>query len=160
MSTPADLQRLPSSLPRPPGELDALERLAAAHRLAALFSRQQHAFAFGITAVIAIVVWLWQSDNPPHADSAEIADGVFPPVGGHGGPSHAFWAMIILLLVDVSVFASLVFAHVHVSMAAEICPPPGAALPDWRWPLASAALLVAGSAAMTVAQLAMGKHRR
>ena len=110
--------------------------------------------------MIAIVVWLWQSDNPPHADSAEIADGVSLPVGGHGGPSHAFWAMIILLLVDVSVFASLVFAHVHVSMAAEICPPPGAALPDWRWPLASAALLVAGSAAMTVAQLAMGKHRR
>ena len=118
------------------------------------------AFAFGITAVIAIVVWLWQSDNPPHADRAEIADGVFLPVGGHGEPSHAFWAMIILLLVDVSVFASLVFAHVHVSMAAEICPPPGAALPDWRWPLASAVLLVAGSAAMTVAQLAMGKRRR
>jgi cytochrome c oxidase subunit I+III len=118
------------------------------------------ALACGITAVVAIMVWLWQSDKPPHADHAEVADGVFLPVGGHGGPSHAFWAMVILLLVDVSVFASLVFAHVHVSMAADICPPPGAALPDWRWPLASAVLLFAGSAAMTVAQLAMGNGRQ
>ena len=33
-------------------------------------------------------------------------------------------------------------------------------MPDWRWPLASAVLLVAGSAAMTVAQLAVDKRQR
>ena len=110
------------------------------------------AFACGITAIVAIVVWLWQTDNPPHALTAEVADGVFLPVGARGKASHSWWAMIILLCVDASVFASLVFAHVHVSMAADVCPPAGASLPDVFWPLASSALLLAGSAAMFGAQ--------
>jgi cytochrome c oxidase subunit I+III len=118
------------------------------------------AVACGIMAIVAIVVWLWQTDKPPHAARAEVADGIFLPVGARGMASHSWWAMIILLCVDATVFASLVFAHVHVSMAADVCPPPGAALPDLFWPLASAALLLAGSAAMWGAQalLARGRH--
>ena len=44
--------------------------------------------------------------------------------------------MVILLVVDATMFASLVFAHVHVSMRADVCPPPGAGLPGSRgaWP--------------------------
>ena len=67
--------------------------------------------------------------------------------------------MIILIAVDSTVFASLVFAHVHVSMAAEVCPPPGASLPHWAWPVASAAALVAGSAVMVGAQIMLGRAR-
>ena len=118
------------------------------------------AFACGITAIAAIVIWLWQSDQPPHAARAEVADGVFLPVGAHGSASHSWWAMVILLCVDATVFASLVFAHVHVAMAAEVCPPPGANLPQWGWPVAAAALLLAGSAAMLGAQRLLGKARR
>ncbi|MBC7597869.1 MAG: cbb3-type cytochrome c oxidase subunit I [Polaromonas sp.] len=118
------------------------------------------AFACGITAIVAIVVWLWQTDNPPHALTAEVADGVFLPVGARGTASHSWWAMIILLCVDASVFASLVFAHVHVSMAADVCPPAGASLPDVFWPLASGALLLAGSAAMSGAQALLARGRR
>jgi len=117
------------------------------------------AFACGITALVAIVIWLWQSDQLPHAVRAEVADGVFLPVGARGSASHSWWAMIIVLCVDATVFASLVFAHVHVAMAAEVCPPPGASLPQWGWPLASAALLLAGSAAMAGAQKMLGKAR-
>jgi len=106
------------------------------------------AFACAIVALAAIIVWMWQTDNPPHAATAEVADGVFLPVGARGSASHSWWAMVILLCVDASVFASLVFAHVHVAMAAEVCPPPGAHLPTWGWPLASAALLLAGSVAL------------
>jgi cytochrome c oxidase subunit I+III len=118
------------------------------------------AFACGITAVVAIVIWLWQTDNPPHAATAEVADGIFLPVGARGMASHSWWAMVILLCVDATVFASLVFAHVHVSMAAEVCPPPGAALPDVFWPLASTALLLAGSAAMLGAQALLARGHR
>lgn len=118
------------------------------------------AFACGITAIVAIVVWLWQTDNPPHAATAEVADGIFLPVGARGMASHSWWAMIILLCVDATVFASLVFAHVHVSMAAEVCPPPGASLPGVVWPLAAAALLLAGSAAMLGAQALLARDRR
>ena len=118
------------------------------------------AFACGIVAVASIVIWLWQSDNPPFAEKAEVSDGVFLPVGAHGSASHSWWAMIILLCVDASVFASLVFAHVHVAMAAEVCPPPGASLPQGSWPLGAAALLLAGSVAMAGAQRELGKARR
>jgi cytochrome c oxidase subunit I+III len=118
------------------------------------------AFACGITAIAAIVVWLWQTDKPPHAATAEVADGIFLPVGARGMASHSWWAMIILLCVDATVFASLVFAHVHVSMAADVCPPPGAALPDLFWPLAAGALLLAGSAAMVAAQALLVRGRR
>ena len=72
----------------------------------------------------------------------------------------AWWAMVILVCVDGTVFASLVFAHVHVSMAAEVCPPPGASLPHWGWSVASAALLLAGSAAMAGSQAMLGKVRK
>ena len=118
------------------------------------------AFACGIAAIAAIVIWLWQSDQPPHAARAEVADGVFLPVGARGSASHSWWAMVILLCVDATVFASLVFAHVHVAMAAEVCPPPGASLPSWGWPVASAALLLAGSAALRGAEKLLGKARR
>ena len=117
-------------------------------------------FACGITAVIAIVIWLWQTDKPPHAARAEVADGVFLPVGARGSASHSWWAMVILVCVDGTVFASLVFAHVHVSMAAEVCLPLGASLPHWGWSVASAALLLAGSAAMAGSQAMLGKVRK
>jgi cytochrome c oxidase subunit I+III len=118
------------------------------------------AFVCGITAIVAIIFWLWQSDNPPHASRAEVADGVFLPVGARGRASHSWWAMIILVCVDATVFASLVFAHVHVSMAAEVCPPPGASLPQGAWPLAAAVLLLAGSAAMLGAQAVLSRGRK
>lgn len=118
------------------------------------------AFACGVTAIIAIMVWLWQADSPPHAATAEVADGVFLPVGARGKASHSWWAMIILLCVDATVFASLVFAHVHVSMAAEVCPPPGAQLPAWGWPVASALLLLLGSATVAGAQALLARGGR
>ena len=118
------------------------------------------AFACGITAIAAIVLWMWQTDKPPHAATAEVADGIFLPVGARGKASHSWWAMIILLCVDATVFASLVFAHVHVSMAAEVCPPPGAQLPAWTWTAASAALLLLGSAAIAGAQVLLGRGRK
>ncbi|MBG6077313.1 cbb3-type cytochrome c oxidase subunit I [Polaromonas sp. CG_9.11] len=118
------------------------------------------AFACGIAAIAAIVIWLWQSDNPPHSARAEVADGVFLPVGARGSASHSWWAMVILLCVDATVFASLVFAHVHVSMAAEVCPPDGARLPQWPWPVAAAALLLAGSAALAGARKMLDRARQ
>ena len=115
------------------------------------------ALACGVTAVAAIVVWLWQSDNPQYSERVEVADGVFLPVGAQGSASHSWWAMVILLCVDATVFASLLFAHVHVAMAAEVCPPPGASLPPWQWPVVAAGLLLAGSAAMAGAQRLLGR---
>jgi cytochrome c oxidase subunit I+III len=46
------------------------------------------------------------------------------------------------------VFASLAFAHIHLAMALDVCPPPGAALPAGSWAWGSGAALAAGSLAV------------
>jgi cytochrome c oxidase subunit I+III len=110
------------------------------------------AFACGAVSVGAIIAWLWGSDQLPPQRSVQVGDTVRLPVGASGRASPSWWAMVILLCVDASIFASLAFAHVHVTMAFDVCPPRGARLPDGGWVLASCALLVLGSGAMLWAQ--------
>lgn len=113
----------------------------------------------GIVALTAIVIWLWGSDRAAPQETAEVVDGVFLPTGLAGHRSHSWWAVVVLLCVDASVFASASFAHLHVSMAADVCPPPGAALPKAGWAMGAAALLLLGSAAMAAAQQTLGRAR-
>ena len=103
------------------------------------------AWACGVTAVIAIIAWLWQSDRAPAQATANVADAVTLPIGATGRASHSWWGTIIMLVVDASIFASFVFAYIHISMRMTVCPPPNAALPSPLWTLLSCALLLAGS---------------
>jgi cytochrome c oxidase subunit I+III len=111
------------------------------------------AFAFAAVSIAAICRWLWFTDDAAHTGRALVADGVALPMGATGPASHSWWAMIILLCVNATVFASLLFAHIHVSMAADVCPPFGVELPGIGWPLMSAVLMVLGAGAMTLARL-------
>ena len=112
----------------------------------------------GLLAVVGIVRWLWDSDQARLSDVARVSDTVELPVGAFGASSHSWWAMVILLCVDASIFASLLFAHLHVSMTAAVCPPPGAALPALRWAWLAAASLVAGSACVRWAAARLSAH--
>ena len=53
----------------------------------------------GVTAIVAIVMWLWQTDPLPHAPAVAIGAVVRVPVGAQGAASHAWWAMVLLLLL-------------------------------------------------------------
>jgi cytochrome c oxidase subunit I+III len=99
----------------------------------------------------ATLRWVWQTDRPPVAERVEVATGRFVPVGALGRRSHAWWATAILVVVDLTIFASLLFAHLHLSMRAEVCPPPGAALPRDAaiWP--ALVMLAVGSLAIAFA---------
>ncbi|MGE4239252.1 cbb3-type cytochrome c oxidase subunit I [Ramlibacter sp.] len=108
----------------------------------------------GAVSIAAMVAWLWGSDRPPPAPSAEVGEGVFLPTVAHGTASHSWWATVLLMLVDTSIFASLAFAHLHVSMALDVCPPPGASLPGGG--LVASLGLMAGSLAMVFATRALG----
>jgi cytochrome c oxidase subunit I+III len=103
------------------------------------------AWAFGIVAVAAVLAWMWQTDKAPLKQTAQVADQVTLPVGVSGTASHSWWATIIMLVVDGSIFAAFMFAYIHTSMRLEICPPPGSRLPVPVWPLLSCGLLLAGS---------------
>ncbi|MCW7538611.1 cbb3-type cytochrome c oxidase subunit I [Aquabacterium sp. A7-Y] len=104
------------------------------------------ALAFGVLAVGGVLAWLWQGDRLPAAARAEVADGVWLPVGAWGLRSHSWWATLILLVVDATVLASIAFAHVHVAMRGDVCPPPGARLPaPLPLALASAGFVLSGA---------------
>lgn len=112
------------------------------------------AFISALISVAAMLVWLWGSDRPPPSPTAEIGAGVSVPTVATGRSAHSWWATIILLAVDATIFASFGFAHIHVSMALDVCPPPGASLPVGRlWP---AGLLLAASGLMVWAQRGLG----
>jgi cytochrome c oxidase subunit I+III len=111
------------------------------------------AWACGIAAIASVIAWLWQSDRPPSQATARVADDVVLPVGAAGAASQSWWATMIMLVVDGTVFASFLFSYIHISMRLPVsCPPPGAALPAPVWPLLSCALLLAGSASMAWAR--------
>jgi cytochrome c oxidase subunit I+III len=117
------------------------------------------AWACGITAIVSTVAWLWGSDKKHAITEARISDTLVLPVGARGPASHSWWGTIIMLVVDATIFASLVFAYIHISMRLEVCPPPSASLPEVRWPMISGALLALGSGLMLWAVRSIGKRR-
>jgi cytochrome c oxidase subunit I+III len=115
------------------------------------------AWACGVLAVASIMRWLWALDRAAQPPSAHIGAGMRVPVRAHGRGTPAWWGTLVFIVVDATVFASMLFAHVHVSLRAEVCPPPGARLPD-AWPLWGAALaFAAASAAIVWAQRACAR---
>jgi cytochrome c oxidase subunit I+III len=110
------------------------------------------ALACGIGAVVAIWVWLWGSDNPPHRKTVQVGDDVFIPVNLSGTRSHSWWATVVLVVVDITIWASMLFAHIHVSMASDVCPPAGARLPANGAVIGSALLVLIGSLALAWVQ--------
>lgn len=117
------------------------------------------AWACGIAAMVGIVAWLWQSDRPPPLARAKVGDELTLPVGARGTASHSWWATLIMLVVDATIFASFVFAYIHISMRLTVCPPPQAALAAPVWPLLSSGLLVASSALIRLASRAVERRR-
>ncbi|HWL73285.1 MAG TPA: cytochrome ubiquinol oxidase subunit I, partial [Burkholderiaceae bacterium] len=89
------------------------------------------AFACGVIAIVSIILWLWETDPTPNSATVNAADHRPPlPVGAVGMRTHSWWAVVILLIVDATICASFAFAHVHVSLMSDVCPPAGARLPD------------------------------
>jgi cytochrome c oxidase subunit I+III len=118
------------------------------------------AWICGLVAVGAVLGWMWGSDRPPPGiEQVEAGNGLRLPVGALGTASHSWWATIIMLVVDASIFASFAFAYIHVSMRLMVCPPPGAQLPPLAQALWSCGLLAAGSMLVWLAGRSIGKRR-
>ena len=117
------------------------------------------AFIFGLMAVGGTIAWLWESDRKPPIEQARVADDLVLPVNAKTTASQSWWGTMVMLIVDACIFASFGYAYVHVSMRLQVCPPPGAALPELSSQLVSAGLLVASSVLMLLAVRALGKRR-
>ncbi|MCC2973224.1 cytochrome c oxidase subunit I [Massilia sp. IC2-476] len=117
------------------------------------------AWIFGLMAVGGTIAWLWQSDRKPPIHEARVADDLVLPVNAKTTSSQSWWGTMVMLVVDAFIFASFGYAYVHISMRLMVCPPPGAALPELPWQLASGGLLLASSVLMLLAVRALGKRR-
>lgn len=104
------------------------------------------AFLSGIGAITAIVMWIWQLDRPAPCMEASIGKGVSVPTHPVGRRAHSWWASFILVAVDCTIFASFIYSYVHLSMALQVCPPPGSKLPSGLSSAANVALMLMSSA--------------
>jgi len=110
------------------------------------------AFAVGTAGVVAALRWLWQTDQRPFQPLAQVGEGIVIPVGAQGLSRPAWWAALIFVVVDATTLSSLVFAHVHVAMAGDACPPPGTSAAPMTTIVSAAAAWIAGSATLFAAQ--------
>jgi cytochrome c oxidase subunit I+III len=121
------------------------------------------AIAFGAAAVAAVLWWLWTGTDPgPVRGPADIGGGLRLPVYLSGPESTAWWAMIVLLLVDGSVLACLVFTHGFLWLVNgdAAWPPPETPLPHLVFPLLSAAGFVASAALLWLGDRMLRHGRR
>lgn len=121
------------------------------------------AAAFGVVAVGAVLRWLWTgTDLGPVVDGADIGGGIRLPVYVTGRDSVAWWAMIVLMLVDATTFACLTFTHLFLWLTngPAAWPPPGMSLPALYWPLASAALVALSAGLVWLSDRLLRRGRR
>jgi cytochrome c oxidase subunit I+III len=106
--------------------------------------------ALGATAA-AIWHWLWTTgddDAPTRVEVGRGAEVLALPTQAASQESPGWWGMRMFLLVDASLYASLVFAYFYLWLNAPAWPPPGHPLPTLALPALGAALLIGSSAAM------------
>jgi len=124
--------------------------LTAAHFLLLTVQLYGAAVVAGGLAIAAILWWVWQLDPEPRQQRVDVGGGWRLEVGASGASSHSGWAVVILMLVAGSVYASLGFAYFYYWTIHEgAWPPAGLALPAPSWPTLAATALV-GSGALVV----------
>ena len=99
----------------------------------------------GIVALAAMLKWMWQTDRRDARNLVDIGDGIRLPLYAAGPVSHSWWAMVVLMLVDATVFASLVFSYFFLAHRAEGAWPPGGMSLSQHWPLVAAIAYLAGA---------------
>ncbi len=124
-----------------------------------------------IVAIGSILKWLWESDPPPTGKLYDIGGGLRLPDYVSGKDSHSWWSMVVLMLVDGSVFASLVFAFFYLwTITLPGWPPAGldfvalapSVMACAAWGLSAGALWLAnrslrrGSRSLFVGQIVIG----
>jgi cytochrome c oxidase subunit I+III len=97
----------------------------------------------GVLAVAFCLAWAWQLDPAP-TPPVDIGAGIKLPTAMTGPSSHAWWAMVVLMLVAGSLYLSYVFSYLYLWTVSPQAWPSSAALPDVRWPAVSALLMLTG----------------
>ena len=111
-------------------------------------------------ALFAILRWTWDSDPAPGNALHDIGDGIRLPDAMTGPRSHAWWAMVVLLLVDGAILASFLFGWFYLGAGAPEWPPAVGAVPAPGASALAAAGWIAASAAIELAGRALARGKR
>jgi cytochrome c oxidase subunit I+III len=119
------------------------------------------AFIGGLVALAAIFRWMWDLDRGVTHPPVDIGGGIRLPVYASGSVTHSWWAMIVLILVDATVFASLVFSYFYLwTVTQATWPPSGTSLPASEWPVIAALGWLASSGLFVWARRALESGQR
>ena len=149
---PEQIIRLPGSSWQP---------LAAAAMLVvvlAAFITGRYGFAALACGATMMIVWHWAWTTgdvgaPALLDLGAPGPGMQRlPTQSACAESPGWWGTAILLLVDASLYGSLLFAYFYLWLEALVWPPSGRAPPAAGWPLAAALLVVAALIAVEQAR--------
>ena len=114
----------------------------------------------GLFTIAMIIAWVWETDPGPVYPPQHIGGYVKIPVYVSGPISHSWWAMVVLLLVDGALLASLLFSYLFLwTVNLNSWPPDDVALPSLVRPAIAAIVLVASGAAMAYASRALRRAR-
>jgi len=109
------------------------------------------ALAGAIAAVIGIFRWLWETDPAPSGKLHDIGGGIRLPDYMSGSRSHSWWSMVVLMLVDGSIFACMVFSFVYLGAV----PPSSFDLPLMSTSLLAVIAWVASACGLWLAERAL-----
>jgi len=114
-----------------------------------------------VIALAAILAWMWDTDRGHAYPPVDIGAGIRLPVYASGPSSHSWWAMIVLLLVDGTTFAALLFSYFYLWSGTQgPWPPFGFTLPPSGWSGAAAMFWLASSIAVAIANDALKSKTR
>jgi cytochrome c oxidase subunit I+III len=108
----------------------------------------------GVIALVSIFKWLWETEPAPTDRRYSIGSGVELPDHMIGSRSHSWWAMVVLILVDATIFVSLLFAFFYFWTISAVWPVPPFEIPSLMRSVGAASLWM-----LTSACVAFGTRR-
>ena len=126
-----------------------LTALMIGARLACFIAKLYLLAALAVLPLLALVgTWLWTTGDRHAPAQVEVAPGLELPTQASAPNAPGWWALVVSLLIDGSLFASLVFAYFYLWLGAPAWPPPSSEVGGWLLPAVAVALLVASEPAM------------
>ena len=133
-----------------------LAALALAVLLACFIAKAYWAALLLVLPLLALLCrWAWTTGHPGAPATLEAAPGLLLPSQYAARNAPGWWALVMSLLVDGSLFASLVFAYFYLWLGSEAWPPAGMAVAGWPAALAALALLPACAGGVAFATRAL-----